>query len=154
MTWICIRWYHVLHYLQIPKINSQLSLNTPSYEFIFCFNYFQNSAMSIFSWYIIPCSSLMENHINIGLKLMFNAHVVCMNTILRSLSPFFPSISLPDMLCDPSDFIWRKGTPFDAKTGRTAPSDGLLAEVFRGLRQMPGDLCTSARIISLSPPPH
>jgi hypothetical protein len=41
-------------------------------------------------------------------------------------------------------------------TGRTAPSsDGLLAEGFLGfpsvVRQMPGDLCTARRIISLSP---
>ena len=43
----------------------------------------------------------------------------------------FPSFSLPDVLCDPIDLIWRKRTPFEAMTGRTAPSsDGLLAEVF------------------------
>ena len=49
---------------------------------------------------------------------------------------FFPSFSLPDMLCDPADLIWGKGTPFEAMTGRTAPSsDGLLAEVFRGFTQ-------------------
>ena len=35
---------------------------------------------------------------------------------------FFPSFSLPDVLCDPTDLIWRKGTPFEAMTGRTAPS--------------------------------
>ena len=36
-------------------------------------------------------------------------------------------------------------------TGSTAPSsDGLLAEVFTAVRQMPGDLCTAPRIISLS----
>ena len=40
--------------------------------------------------------------------------------------------SLPDVPCDPTDLIWRKRTPFEAMTGRTAPSlDGLLAEVFR-----------------------
>ena len=37
-----------------------------------------------------------------------------------------PSFSLLDVL-----LIWRKGTLFEAMTGRTAPlSDGLLAEVF------------------------
>ena len=42
-----------------------------------------------------------------------------------------PSFSLPDVLCEPTDLIWRKGTPFEAMTGRTASSsDGLLAEVF------------------------
>ena len=36
------------------------------------------------------------------------------------------------VLCDPTDLIWRKGTLFEAMTGRTAPSsDGLLSEVFR-----------------------
>ena len=42
-----------------------------------------------------------------------------------------PSFSLPDVLCDPTDHIWRKGTSFEAMTDRTAPSsDALLAEVF------------------------
>jgi hypothetical protein len=41
-----------------------------------------------------------------------------------------------DVLCDPTDLIWRKGTPFEAMPGRTAPSsDGLLAEVSRGFPQ-------------------
>ena len=41
------------------------------------------------------------------------------------------------MLCDPTELIWRKGTPFEAMTGRTAPlSDGLLAEVFWGFPQL------------------
>jgi len=58
------------------------------------------------------------------------------------------------MLCDPTDLIWRKVTPFEAMTGRTAPSsDGL--QGFLGfssaVRQMPGDLCTARRFISLSP---
>ena len=48
-----------------------------------------------------------------------------------------PSSSLSDMLCDPTDLIWRKGTPFEAMTGRTAPSsDGVLAEVFWGFTQL------------------
>ena len=42
-----------------------------------------------------------------------------------------------DVLCDRTDLIWRKGTPFEAMTGRTAPSsDGLLAEVFWGFPQL------------------
>ena len=45
----------------------------------------------------------------------------------------FPSFSLPDVLCDPTDLIRRKWTPFEAMTDRTAPSsDGLLAEGFGG----------------------
>ena len=44
------------------------------------------------------------------------------------LTPLIPSFSLPDVLYDPTDLIWRKGTPSEAMTGRTAPSsDGLLA---------------------------
>ena len=50
---------------------------------------------------------------------------------------FFPSFSLPGVLCDLTDLIWRKGTPFEAMTSRTAPSsDGLLAEVFWGFPQL------------------
>ena len=65
-----------------------------------------------------------------------------------------PSFSLPDVLCDPTDLIWKKRTPFEEMTGRTAPSsDGFLG--FLGfssaVRQMPGDLCTASGIISLSP---
>ena len=52
-------------------------------------------------------------------------------------SSFFPSFSLPDVLCDATDLIWKKGTPFEAMTGRTAPSsDGLLAEVFWGFPRL------------------
>ena len=61
--------------------------------------------------------------------------------------------SLPDMLCDPTGFILRKGTPFEAMTGRTAPSLGGLLAGFLGfsstVKQIPGDLCTAPRIISL-----
>ena len=47
------------------------------------------------------------------------------------------SFSLPDVLCDPTDLIWRKGTPFEAITGRTAPSsDSFLAEVFWGFPRL------------------
>ena len=47
----------------------------------------------------------------------------------------FPSFSLTDVLCEPTNLIWRKGTPFETMTGRTAPSsDGLLAEVFLGCK--------------------
>ena len=46
---------------------------------------------------------------------------------------FLPFFSSPDVLCDPTDPIWRKGTQFEPMTGRTAPSsDGLLAEAFWG----------------------
>ena len=60
------------------------------------------------------------------------------------------------MLCDLTDLIWRKGTPFEAMTGHTAPSsDSLLAEVFwefsSAVRQIPGDLCTAPGIISCTP---
>ena len=47
----------------------------------------------------------------------------------------FSLYSLPDVLCDPTDFIWMKGTPFEAMTGRTAlSSHGLLSEVFLSCR--------------------
>ena len=38
------------------------------------------------------------------------------------LPSFLPSIFLSDVLCDPTDLIGRKGTPFETMTGRTAPS--------------------------------
>ena len=47
----------------------------------------------------------------------------------------FPILSffLPDVLCDPTDLIWRQETPFEAMTGRTASSsDSFLAEAFWG----------------------
>ena len=35
--------------------------------------------------------------------------------------PFLLSfLSIPDVLCDPTDLIWRQGTPFEAITGCTA----------------------------------
>ena len=56
---------------------------------------------------------------------------------LHPIPSFFSSSSLPDVLCDPTDLIWRKRTPFEAMTGRTAPSsDGLLAEVFWGFPRL------------------
>ena len=63
----------------------------------------------------------------------------------------FTSFSLSDVLCDPTDLIWRKGTSFEAMTGHTASStDGPLAEVFRVFLscRMPRDLCTAPGIIS------
>ena len=58
------------------------------------------------------------------------------NTLLHKPRLFSPPFSLPDVLCDPADFIWRKGTPFEAMTGHTAPpSDDLLADVFRSFPQ-------------------
>ena len=53
-------------------------------------------------------------------------------TILVSILSFFHPFSLSDVLCNPTDLIWRKGTLFEAMTGRTARSDGFLAEVFWG----------------------
>ena len=45
--------------------------------------------------------------------------------------------TLVDVLCDPSDLIWRKGAQFEAMTGYTAPSsDGLLTEVCLGFPQL------------------
>ena len=50
---------------------------------------------------------------------------------IETPGPFLLSFLLPDMLRDPTDLTWRKGSPFEAMTGRTIPSsDGLLAEVF------------------------
>ena len=46
---------------------------------------------------------------------------------MRKCIPFNPTLSffiyfsLPDVLWDPTNLIWRKGTSFEAMTGRTAP---------------------------------
>ena len=50
---------------------------------------------------------------------------------------FFLSFSLSDVLYDPTDLIWRKETPSEAITVRTASSsDCLLAEIFWGFSQL------------------
>ena len=54
----------------------------------------------------------------------------------HSVISSFPSFSLHDMMCDPTDLIWREGTPFEAMTRRTAFIDGLLTEVFRDFPQL------------------
>jgi hypothetical protein len=69
---------------------------------------------------------------------------------------FFPSFSIPDVLYDLADLIWRKETPFEAITARTAPlSHDILAEFFQGFPQLQGkcqEICAQPRdhfIISL-----
>ena len=57
--------------------------------------------------------------------------------ITMSIPCLFPSFSILDVLCDPTDLIQRKVIPFEVMTGRTAPSsDGLLAEVFWGFPRL------------------
>ena len=64
-----------------------------------------------------------------------------------------PTISsfLPDVMCDPTELIWRQGTPFEVMTGRTAFIDCLQAEIFLSRKVNAGDLCTASSTISLSP---
>ena len=52
--------------------------------------------------------------------------------------PFLISfLSLSDVLCDPTDLIWRKEIPFEAMTVCTSSSlDGFLPEVFWGFPQL------------------
>ena len=50
---------------------------------------------------------------------------------------FFPSFSLPDVLCNPTDLIRRKGIPFEMNIGHIAPSSGgFLVEVSLGFPQL------------------
>ena len=49
----------------------------------------------------------------------------------NELEPTFPSF-LPDVLCDPTDLIWKEGTPFEAMTDHSVFIDCVLAEDFRG----------------------
>ena len=65
---------------------------------------------------------------------LFHGQYLLFRTTVHSL---FPSFSLPNVLCDPTNLIWRKGTPFEAMTGCTVPSsDGLLAQVFWGFPRL------------------
>ena len=41
-----------------------------------------------------------------------------LNEVYSSYTCSLPSLSLPDMLCVPTNLILRKGTPFEAMTGR------------------------------------
>ena len=59
------------------------------------------------------------------------------NQLREFVLSLIPSFTLPYVLYDPTDLIWRNGTPFEAMTGGTAlSSDGLLAEVIWGFHQM------------------
>jgi hypothetical protein len=64
------------------------------------------------------------------IQLLLSKAIPCMNWKwtypVLSISPFF---SFPGGLCEPIDIICRLGIPFEAMTGRTALTDGLLAEV-------------------------
>ena len=53
---------------------------------------------------------------------------------LSSFSFFF----LPDVLCDPTDLVWRKEIPFEAMTARTTFINDFLAEVFRAFPHLKG----------------
>ena len=70
---------------------------------------------------------------------MYMEEILTYYSIILPVFSLIPSISLPDVQCAPSDLIWRKGTLFEAMTGRSATlSDGLLAEVFWGVPQLYG----------------
>ena len=56
----------------------------------------------------------------------------------QTVLSFYPSFSLSDVLCDPTDFIWRYGISFETLTGLTAFIDGLRTEVFRSFPQLQG----------------
>ena len=66
------------------------------------------------------------------MKYVGNGRIINMKMIMMIIPiyAFFPSFSLTDVLCDPTDLIWRKRTPFEAMNVRTAPSsDSLIAVV-------------------------
>ena len=71
------------------------------------------------------------------LSKLSEVNIIFFTISIQPVHSLIPSCSLPDVLCDPTDLIWRKWTPFEAMTGRTAPSsDGLLAEVFWGFPRL------------------
>jgi len=58
---------------------------------------------------------------------------VCKDSITTPSLPYFHPSPFPDVLCNPSDLIWRN----EAITGRTGPSsDDLLTEVFWSFPQL------------------
>ena len=66
----------------------------------------------------------------------------------------FEKISLPNVLCKPTELFWRQGIPFEEMTGRTAFINGLLAEVsgdFLSFKLNARRYVHRPRIISLSP---
>jgi hypothetical protein len=40
------------------------------------------------------------------------------------------------VLCDPTYLVWKEGIPFEATTGRAAFIDGLLDEIFPGIKSL------------------
>ena len=56
-----------------------------------------------------------------------------MNLLDSPVLPLFPSFSLLEVLCDPTDLIWRKKTPFEAMADRTAPSSDVSYLRFPGV---------------------
>jgi len=69
----------------------------------------------------------------------------------------FPSFSLHNVLCNPTDLIWWKGIPFEMITGCTVFINGLLAEVFQVFLQLQGkcqEICVQAPVSSHHHPYH
>ena len=65
---------------------------------------------------------------------------------------FFLFPSWRCLLCNPTDLIWRKGTPAGAMTSRSLhrrPSNWSFPWFFSVLRYIPGDLCTAPGITLL-----
>ena len=95
-----------------------------------------SSCESKYSW------SLEHSDILVTVKSCYNKGMTkyldkAKNRHIYPVLSLIPSFSIPDVLCDPTDLIWRKGTPFEVMTDRTAPSsDSLLAEVFWGFPQL------------------
>ena len=91
--------------------------------------------------YITPwnyCTKTKLFKIMYRMKVNLNKTILFLLTLIYISSPSFSSFFLPDMLCNPTELIWRQGNPFEAMTGCTTPSsDGLLAEVFLSCKANP-----------------
>ena len=82
------------------------------------------------------CLFTSMNHL-IFQKCFFLSVIVVKGSFPYTVLSLSPSFYFPDVLCDPTVLIWRKETPFEAMTDRTAiSSDGFLAEVFWGFLRL------------------
>ena len=82
-----------------------------------------------YMYLVIVCLYFVHKYVALKLHITHSRS----HPVLSLIPPF----SLSGVLCDPTDLIWRKVTPFETMTGRTASSsDGLLTEVFWGFPRL------------------
>ena len=104
------------------------------------------------TYYILYLAAIYHNWITVGSSdlplwpwIWLHSLAIHFHSILSFFLTAFPSFSFPDVLFDPTDVIWRC-----SRTGFIRWFQLKFSWFFSASRQMPGDLCTIPRIISLS----